>query len=144
MERPGPLDCLLQAQSDVAAEHGMTLYKAVVRRLIHNSEGYECQEAEGSFMLVFHKPMRAVQFCLQVSSSTSTKHRMAASDRACRLSGYSQIALVKGRKLPLPAWHVIPTCLSAGFCVPKPRKAVLTRGTALLHGWSTTSADALQ
>lgn len=61
--------CLLQAQSDVAAEHGMTLYKAVVRRLIHSSEGYECQEAEGSFMLVFHKPMRAVQFCLQVGSS---------------------------------------------------------------------------
>lgn len=61
----------------------MTLYKAVVRRLIHSSEGYECQEAEGSFMLVFHKPMRAVQFCLQVGSFNCNRVWMAFSDGAC-------------------------------------------------------------
>ena len=44
----------------------MTLYKDVVRRLLITTEGYECQEAEGNFMLVFHKPMKAVQFCLLV------------------------------------------------------------------------------
>ena len=44
----------------------MTLYKDVIRRLLRTTEGYECQETEGNFMLVFHKPMRAVQFCLLV------------------------------------------------------------------------------
>ena len=53
-------------QSDEATEHAMTLYKDVVRRLLRTTEGYECQEAEGNFMLVFPKPMRAVQFCLLV------------------------------------------------------------------------------
>ena len=56
----------LQAQGDVAAEHAMTLYKDVVRRLLRTTEGYECQEAEGNFMLAFHKPVKAVQFCLLV------------------------------------------------------------------------------
>ena len=61
----GAATCL-QAQGDVAAEHAMTLYKDVIRRLLRTTEGYECQEAEGNFMLAFHKPMKAVQFCLLV------------------------------------------------------------------------------
>ena len=60
---------LIQAQSNVAAEHAMTLYKDVIRRLLRTTEGYECQEADGNFMLVFHKPMKAVQFCLLVKAS---------------------------------------------------------------------------
>ena len=44
----------------------MTLYKDVIRRLLRTTEGYECQEAEGNFMLAFHNPMKAVQFCLLV------------------------------------------------------------------------------
>lgn len=28
--------------------------------------GYECQEADGDFMLVFENPVQAVNFCLQV------------------------------------------------------------------------------
>ena len=28
--------------------------------------GYECQEADGDFMLVFASPVQAVNFCLQV------------------------------------------------------------------------------
>ena len=51
----------------------MTLYKDVVRRLLRTTEGYECQEAEGNFMLVFHKPMKAVQFCLLVSPAPLLK-----------------------------------------------------------------------
>lgn len=59
---------VLQAQGDVAAEHAMTLYRDVIRRLLRTTDGYECQEAEGSFMLAFHKPTKAVQFCLLVTT----------------------------------------------------------------------------
>ncbi len=45
----------------------MTLYRDAIRRLLRTTEGYECQEAEGNFMLVFQCPMRAVQFCLQIN-----------------------------------------------------------------------------
>jgi len=72
-----------QAQGEVAAEHAMTLYKDVVQRLLRSTEGYECQEAEGNFMLVFHRPMRAVQFCLQVDNLA-----------------YRWTALLTGRQLP--------------------------------------------
>lgn len=62
----------LQAESDVAAEHAMTLYRDVIRRLLRTTQGYECQEAEGNFMLAFHKPITAVQFCLLVMGSTAS------------------------------------------------------------------------
>ncbi|DBA75610.1 TPA: hypothetical protein ACH3X2_009160 [Trebouxia sp. C0005] len=64
----------MRAQGEVAAEHGMTLYRDVIRRLLRSTEGYECQEAEGNFMLVFHSPMRAVQFCLQVQEEMLKVH----------------------------------------------------------------------
>ena len=32
----------------------------------YNGAGYECQEADGDFMLVFANPVEAVNFCLQV------------------------------------------------------------------------------
>ncbi|DBB15937.1 TPA: hypothetical protein ACH3X3_003311 [Trebouxia sp. C0006] len=64
----------MRAQEEVAAEHGMTLYRDVIRRLLRSTEGYECQEAEGNFMLVFHCPMRAVQFCLQVQEEMLKVH----------------------------------------------------------------------
>ncbi|DBB03723.1 TPA: hypothetical protein ACH3X3_011034 [Trebouxia sp. C0006] len=64
----------MRAQGEVAAEHGMTLYRDVIRRLLRSTEGYECQEAEGNFMLVFHCPMRAVQFCLQVQEEMLKVH----------------------------------------------------------------------
>ena len=57
---------MLQAQSDIAVEHAMTLYRDVVRRLLKVTQGYECQEADGNFMLAFHQPVKALQFCLLV------------------------------------------------------------------------------
>ena len=57
---------LLQAQSDIAVDHAMTLYRDVVRRLLKVTQGYECQEADGNFMLAFHQPVKALQFCLLV------------------------------------------------------------------------------
>ena len=69
LHRPSLINTLsVQAQSDVAAEHALTLYRDVIRRLLRVTEGYECQEAEGTFMLAFHDPVKAVQFCLMVSS----------------------------------------------------------------------------
>ena len=57
---------VLQAQSDTAVDHAMTLYRDVVRRLLKVTKGYECQEADGNFMLAFHQPVKALHFCLLV------------------------------------------------------------------------------
>ena len=32
--------------------------------------GYECQEADGDFMLVFENPVNAINFCLAVRDQT--------------------------------------------------------------------------
>lgn len=49
----------------------MTLYRDVVRRLLKVTQGYECQEADGNFMLAFHQPVKALQFCLLVCTAMS-------------------------------------------------------------------------
>ena len=44
----------------------LNMYRHLVRRLLVPHSGYECQEADGEFMLAFSAPMQAVLFCLQV------------------------------------------------------------------------------
>ena len=43
------------------------MYRDQVRRGLSKFGGYECQEAEGEFMLAFPLLMQAVDFCLMVS-----------------------------------------------------------------------------
>lgn len=50
-----------------AANSALLIYLACVRKLLRRFNGYECQEAEGSFMLAFKEPVEAVLFCLLVS-----------------------------------------------------------------------------
>ena len=45
----------------------LVLYRDTLRRTLRQTGGYECQESEGTFMLVFERPLKAVQFCLLVS-----------------------------------------------------------------------------
>ena len=45
----------------------LVLYRDTLRRVLRQTGGYECQESEGTFMLVFQRPLKAVQFCLLVS-----------------------------------------------------------------------------
>ncbi|KAK9818038.1 hypothetical protein WJX72_006076 [[Myrmecia] bisecta] len=64
----------MQTLSETASEHALTLYRDCVRRLLRSKNGYECQEAEGSFMLAFGRPMDAVQFCLLVQEALCEVH----------------------------------------------------------------------
>ena len=56
----------MQEQNVAAAEQALGIYREYVRRCLAQRGGYECQEADGEFMLAFAFPMQAVQFCLSV------------------------------------------------------------------------------
>ena len=56
----------LQEANSTATDLALLLYKDYVRRWLLKLHGYECQEAEGEFMLAFFNPIPAIQFCLQV------------------------------------------------------------------------------
>ena len=51
-----------------AANSALLIYLACVRKLLRRFGGYECQEADGSFMLAFKHPTDAILFCLMVST----------------------------------------------------------------------------
>ena len=42
------------------------MFRYKVRRALRDQQGYECQEADGDFMLAFTSPADAVRFCLLV------------------------------------------------------------------------------
>ena len=42
------------------------MFRYKVRRALRDQQGYECQEADGDFMLAFSSPCDAVRFCLLV------------------------------------------------------------------------------
>jgi len=52
-----------------AANSAVLIYLACVRKLVRRFSGYECQEADGSFMLAFKNPTDAVLFCLMVRAN---------------------------------------------------------------------------
>ena len=56
----------MQEANSTATDLALLLYKDYVRRWLLKLHGYECQEAEGEFMLAFFSPVPAIQFCLQV------------------------------------------------------------------------------
>ena len=47
------------------------MYQDYIRRWLLKMSGYECQQADGEFMLAFASPVNAVQFCLVVRVSPS-------------------------------------------------------------------------
>ena len=51
----------------MAAEVALMMYQDYMRRWMLKMSGYECQQADGEFMLAFASPVNAVQFCLVVS-----------------------------------------------------------------------------
>ena len=55
----------------MATEHALSMYREQVRRNLAKMQGYECQEADGEFMLAFSLPLQAVSFCLMVSTRSS-------------------------------------------------------------------------
>ena len=59
--------CPLQALDKAVLQKILVLYRDVVRRVLRHTAGYEAQESEGTFMLAFPRPMKAIQFCLLVT-----------------------------------------------------------------------------
>lgn len=57
----------LQALDEAVLQKILVLYRDVVRRVLQHTAGYEAQESEGTFMLAFPRPMKAIQFCLLVT-----------------------------------------------------------------------------
>ena len=57
----------LQASDLAATEEALVMFRYKVRRALRDQQGYECQEANGDFMLAFGSPCDAVRFCLSVS-----------------------------------------------------------------------------
>ncbi len=57
---------MLIAQTDVTVQINASFESCMM------ATGYECQEADGDFMLVFEGPVQAVNFCVQVSPHTHT------------------------------------------------------------------------
>ena len=58
----------MQDKDSDAANTALQIYLACIRKLLRSFDGYECQEADGSFMLAFKDPIDAVLFCLTVRS----------------------------------------------------------------------------
>ncbi|KAK9802596.1 hypothetical protein WJX73_010556 [Symbiochloris irregularis] len=56
----------MKEANNMATEHALSMYRDQVRRCLSRMQGYECQEADGEFMLAFTQPLLAVQFCLLV------------------------------------------------------------------------------
>ena len=56
----------MQDKNVDAANSALLIYLACVRKLLRRFGGYECQEADGSFMLAFKNPTDAILFCLMV------------------------------------------------------------------------------
>ena len=57
----------VQALDEAVLQKILVLYRDVVRRVLRHTAGYEAQESEGTFMLAFPRPMKAIQFCLLVT-----------------------------------------------------------------------------
>ena len=57
----------VQALDEAVLQKVLVLYRDVVRRVLRHTGGYEAQESEGTFMLAFPRPMKAIQFCLLVT-----------------------------------------------------------------------------
>ena len=56
-----------QAANAVATEAALGHLRDCARLLLGKHSGYECQEADGEFMLAFHDSWQACLFCLRVS-----------------------------------------------------------------------------
>lgn len=57
-----------------AAEDALVIFQGLVRRLLLKLGGYECQAAEGEFMLAFEHPTQAVYFSLLVGGCLLLLH----------------------------------------------------------------------
>lgn len=56
----------LQGSDLAASEEALVMFRYKVRRALRDQQGYECQEADGDFMLAFSTAADAVRFCLTV------------------------------------------------------------------------------
>ena len=65
--------CWSQAANDAATELALTHYRDCIRSCLNSSSGYECQEADGDFMLAFANNNDAVIFSLMVLPPSATE-----------------------------------------------------------------------
>lgn len=64
----------LQEADEKAGDQALGIYRTLVRRCLTQTQGYECQAAEGEFMLAFHEAAHAVDFCLLVDCTRPVLH----------------------------------------------------------------------
>ena len=64
----------MQASDLAAAEEALVMFRYKVRRALRDQQGYECQEADGDFMLAFNTPCDAARFCLSVRTCCPIAH----------------------------------------------------------------------
>lgn len=57
----------MQTSDLAASEEALVMFRYKVRRALRDPQGYECQEADGDFMLAFSTPADAIRFCLTVT-----------------------------------------------------------------------------
>eukprot|EP00891_Asterochloris_glomerata_P005056 jgi/Astpho2/5056/fgenesh1_pg.00071_%23_35_t len=65
---------VIKALDEAVLQKILVLYRDVVRRVLQHTAGYEAQESEGTFMLAFPRPMKAIQFCLLVQEAMVDVH----------------------------------------------------------------------
>lgn len=61
----------MQGTSAHATEQALDQYRTIVRHCLACMHGYECQEADGEFMLAFHCGAHAANFCLMARPSSA-------------------------------------------------------------------------
>lgn len=91
-------------QASVASATAVALYCSCVRRLLKKTKGYECQEADSTFMLAFEAPADAAQFCLLVRNLAPAAFQVTDSATTC--AGF----FLKSDKLCFKAVH--DSCLA--------------------------------
>ncbi len=83
----------LQASDLAATEEALVMFRYKVRRALRDQQGYECQEADGDFMLAFSSPCDAARFCLAVHllpdlHACSDMHCFGAHSHDARPAGF--------------------------------------------------------
>lgn len=73
-------------QASTASTSAVALYLSCVRRLLKKTKGYECQEADSTFMLAFEAPADAAQFCLLVSTPWPSDRHVLVLGLICMLA----------------------------------------------------------
>ncbi|KAK9791857.1 hypothetical protein WJX73_005571 [Symbiochloris irregularis] len=104
----------MKEASATAAEMALMLYQDYVRRWLLKLSGYECQQADGEFMLAFDMPVNAVKFCLAVQEAMlqgTWSREVLALPNCGAASEHSNHILWYGPRVRMGLYEGEPTCI---------------------------------